>query len=94
MGAGELCHDQTAPALIPNQAAEYRVRYSGHGRQHGRRRNSDRSDSELAGEILHLVIHDRPMKTGDRLLHLRCRIPLQERLERPISLGVYGFNPG
>ena len=41
MGTGELGHDQSAAALVADQAAEDRVGDSGHGRQHGRGRDAD-----------------------------------------------------
>src|ERR1035438_5969040 len=51
--AGELRHDEPAPAKIANETAEYRVGHAGHRRQHRGGRELHRSDRKLCGEGLH-----------------------------------------
>ena len=48
--AGELGHDETASALGPDQAAEYRIGHAHHRRQHGRGLDMRASDVESARE--------------------------------------------
>src|ERR1035437_10180745 len=51
--AGELGHDEPAPAEIANESAEYRIGHAGHGRKHRGGREIHRSDRKLCGEGLH-----------------------------------------
>ena len=62
VGAGELRHEQAAPAQIADEAPEYGVRDACHGGQHGGGGDPHRADGEAAGEERH--IEDRG-QTGE-----------------------------
>src|ERR1035437_6192810 len=51
--AGELRHDEPAPAEIANETAEYGIGHAGHGREHRGGRELHRADRELCGKGLH-----------------------------------------
>ena len=57
--AGEFGHDQTAAALIANQAAENRIGDARHGREHGRRSDLIGADLELRGTTCTILRHDQ-----------------------------------
>src|SRR5271163_1048697 len=58
IGRGEFGHDQSASPKILDEAAEDGVGDSGHGRQHGRRRDTNVADAER--------LRKRARRCGDR----------------------------
>ena len=57
MRAGELSHDEPAPAQISNKAAEYGIRHAGHGREHRGWGEIHRADRELGWKDLHGIVN-------------------------------------
>ncbi len=53
---GELGHEQSAAALIPDELAENGIGDAGHGRQHGSWCNSDAANAISGGELTHKSI--------------------------------------